>query len=100
MSKHRWMREARPFQLHEATSAADGRAVFVFSPAFTSAPHVTPVLKFTAAAGCTAHLVGNPTTTGCTVEVRKPKALALGLVGVAHEPAPGVTVQILAQLLD
>lgn len=98
--QRRWLVGARPYQVLTLATDANGRADFVFDPAFEKAPDVDARLMFSAAAGCTFHFVGEPTKTGCTIEVRKPKALVLGLVGVAHEPAPNVTVRIRAEQLD
>lgn len=91
---------ARRASAYSGVTNALGRVSFVFDPPFDAVPFVTPVLHLTSAAGCTAHVVGSVTKSGCVIEVRKPKALIAGLVGVAHELAPGVTVQILAQILD
>jgi len=91
---------ARPYQVLTMVTDASGRADFVFDPAFAKAPDVDARLMFADAAGCTFHFVGEPTKAGCTVEVRKPKDLAAGVVGVAHEPAPDVTVRIRAEQLD
>lgn len=95
--QRKWLVGARPFQNLTMVSGADGRTVFVFDPPFEKVPDVNARLMFAAAAGCSFYFVGEPTKSGCTIEVRKPKALVLGLVGVAHEVAPGVTVRIRAE---
>jgi len=93
----RYLRNARRMIVQSVVSGADGRSVFTFTPPFETVPDVSARLMFAAAAGCSLYFVGEPTKSGCTVEVRKPKALVLGLVGVAHEVAPGVTVRIRAE---
>jgi hypothetical protein len=80
-------------------SDAAGRVVFTWA-AFDKIPFVTPVVRYASGAGCTVYQIGDVTKTGATFEVRKPKALVLGLVGVAHEVAPGVTVAIKVDAVD
>lgn len=98
--QRKWLVGARPYQVLTKETDSVGRAVFTFDPPFEKTPDVDARLMFATAAGCTFHFVGEPTKTSCTIEVRKPKALVLGLVGVAHEVAPGVTVRIRAEQLD
>lgn len=95
-----WVRGPLMRQVMTKVTGADGRAIFTFDPPFPNVPLVLKDLLFATAAGCTVTTIGDVTKTSVTVEVRKPKALALGLVGVAHEVAPGVTVQIKAEQIS